>query len=787
MTSLPRGAAPPPVPLPHFPDRLHAFVWRNWPLVPIERMARVVGAQPDAIRALGQSMGLTDAPSIPPGQERRSSLTIIRRNWHLLPYEQLLDLLGWTAEQFAYALREDDFLFIKLGSLKPDVPSLRYAPPDTAAQERAAQIAGIVRQVFPGGAGRSVEPLFAFVEDLGSPSGPQPGSPPGPPITGGDQHDGSLPPLLGGGGGRSLKGGGGRSPGDRPRFCYAYFAVYGDPLLETEVDPYPEGYLDRLAALGVNGVWLQGVLYALAPFPWDPVRSARCEERRERLAALVARAAARGMGVYLYLNEPRALPLSFFGRHPGLRGVVEGDHATLCTSVPEVREWLVDAVADLGRAVPDLAGVFTITASENLTNCASHGRAAACPRCRERPAGELFAEVNRWVRDGLRRAGSNARAIAWDWGWPDDAAEECIRRLPDDIWLMSVSEWDLPIVRGGVESRVGEYALSAIGPGPRARRHWDLARRRGLRTMAKLQLSNTWELSTVPYLPVTENVARHVAGVRAERVDGLMVGWTLGGYPSPNLEVAAEVDAGRSVEDALVAVARRRFGEALAPAVVAAWRAFSAAFAEYPYHGGVVYSAPVQLGPANLLWEAPTGYRATMVGFPYDDLDTWRAVYPPETFIAQLETVAAGFDRARVELEGAADGSDPMSPEGRALAGELRLAEVVALHCRSTANQARFVLARRALASAAVAPEADVPLGELERLLAEETALAARLHDLQAHDSRLGFEASNEYAYLPIDLAEKVINARDLLDRWLPAERRRWDGGAARSDPLGGA
>src|SRR5579884_4445528 len=35
MTDLPVGSAPAPVALPHFPDRLHAFVWRNWPLVPI--------------------------------------------------------------------------------------------------------------------------------------------------------------------------------------------------------------------------------------------------------------------------------------------------------------------------------------------------------------------------------------------------------------------------------------------------------------------------------------------------------------------------------------------------------------------------------------------------------------------------------------------------------------------------------------------------------------------------------------------------------------------------------
>jgi len=38
---------------------------------------------------------------------------------------------------------------------------------------------------------------------------------------------------------------------------------------------------------------------------------------------------------------------------------------------------------------------------------------------------------------------------------------------------------------------------------------------------------------------------------------------------------------------------------------------------------------------------------------------------------------------------------------------------------------------------------------------------------------RLGFEASNQYAYIPMDLAEKVLCCRDLLDRWLPAMRAK--------------
>ena len=46
---LPKGSAPKPVPFPHFPDLLHAFVWRNWQLVPARRMAEVVGTSAGAI------------------------------------------------------------------------------------------------------------------------------------------------------------------------------------------------------------------------------------------------------------------------------------------------------------------------------------------------------------------------------------------------------------------------------------------------------------------------------------------------------------------------------------------------------------------------------------------------------------------------------------------------------------------------------------------------------------------------------------------------------------------
>ncbi|MBL9139715.1 MAG: twin-arginine translocation signal domain-containing protein [Verrucomicrobiales bacterium] len=734
VADLPRGSAPQPLAFDHFPSRLHAFVWRNWQLVPTQRMAEVVGARNSDIVRIGRAMGLGKPPRIARHQQVRSPLTVIRRNWHLLPYEQILTLLNWTPDQLAFTLREDDVLFIKLGSLKPDCPPLRYRAPDAATLRREEEIAEIVAAEFPGALDLA-EPLFDFVSRLSAPP-----------------KRGDIPSPL---------------TGESLRFCFSYFALTGDPLLEKDADPYPEGLLARLSQAGVNGVWLHTPLYKISPFPWDPRRSEHYSERLENLRRLVARARRHSIRVLVYLNEPRGLPLAFFERYPHLKGVTEGDHAALCTSVPEVQQYLVDSVASVCRAVPDLGGFFSITFSENLTHCWSHNGGKGCPRCSQRPPAEVLGEVNPLFWKGIQLAGTGARLIAWDWGWPSDWVPEAIRQLPAEVPLMSVSEWSLPIERGGVKSDVGEYSISAVGPGPRARRHWRLARDRGLKTLAKIQAGNTWELSTVPYIPAVENVARHAENLRESRVDGLMLGWTLGGYPSPNLEVVAEVMAGATASEGLQRVAERRFGRQLAAAVVEAWRGYSEAFREFPYHIGVCYTGPQQLGPANPLWAQPTGYKATMVGFPYDDLDGWRAIYPPETFASQFERMAAGFESNLHTLRQAHSQAKGVAAEQhQALERECGVAEAAAIHFRSCSNQTRFLLARAAFLAAKTPSEAAPFRATLVKLAQAEIELARRLFRLQTRDSRLGFEASNQYSYIPVDLMEKVLNCRHLLEGW---------------------
>jgi hypothetical protein len=740
IAALPEGAAPPALSFDHFPSRVHAFVWRNWELIPVERIARVVGAGAADILRMGKAMGLQAPPRITREQQRRSRITVIRANWHLLPYDQLLQLLEMTPAELAFMLREDDFLFVKLGNLKPECAPLKFVQPDDATRQAETKIAHVIENAFPKSSSEKHEPLFTFVQDLSRPPENQ-----------------AAPRCT-----------------ISPRYCYSYFALYGDPLLEPELDPYPDGYVARLRQAGVDGVWLQGVLKKLAPYPYWPSESDRYKERLNNLTKLVQRLKKQGMSLYLYLNEPRALPLEILKSRPELKGVTEGEYAALCTSNPEVRRYLTESIATICRAVPDLGGFFTITGSENLTNCWSHFRGKECPRCGKREPSDVIAEVNTAFHEGIQEANSNARLIAWDWGWRDEWVPSIIEKLPKDVSWMCVSEWGMPIERGGVKSNVGEYSISTIGPGERAKEFWSIAKGQGHHALAKIQAGNTWELSAVPYIPAVANVAQHAANLREAGVDGIMLGWTIGGYPSPNLEVVAEIFGAENPpagpQDAMLRVAQRRFGPRMAPVLVQAWTAFSAAFSEFPFDGGVVYNAPLQMGPANLLWSKPTAYRATMVGLPYDDLNSWRSVYPEQAFIQQLEKVANGWSKALADFERAIEPmlSLAQHQEEKNVQSELRIAEAAGIHFASVANQARFVQERRKVLKQK-SPKTSVDA--LEQLIRFEMEFARRLHLLQRADSRIGFEATNQYYYTPNDLLEKILNCQYLLEHWIPGFR----------------
>ena len=844
-----------PIAEPHFPNRLFLFVWRNWELANTDRLAKVLKTREKSVLKLGAMLGLPAKPQLTEDQLRRIYITVIRQNWHVLPHEQLIELLGWNRARYEFTLKEDDFLWSKLGlGVKPRCEWLRYAEPSANAVQRAAEIRLTVHEFFGANFAKRGEAPFHFITELSStqpavcltprtrPSAGEfalrgctvldPESPvaqalvrnwlgylqstygtklkltarssgvgartirfaiaPGRKgeesfqVNCGDEglsvaasnpaslrqaiyhlqdlceeHEGPLLP----------RGTWHRTRRVTPSYIYPYFALYGDPLLDRSIDPFPEGYLEKLGRRGVDGVWIQAVLRNLAPSRIFPEFGDQWQVRLENLRRFVQRANAYGLKIYLYINEPRPMPREFFEKHPEMRGTSYAgapdvaQEFAVCTSVPRVRTWLSESLTHVFTQVPELGGIFCITASENLTNCFAHGQAQHCPKCSKRQGWEVVTELLETFSEAVHKASPTAEVIAWDWGWgwvPNGAdAGQTIAHMPKGVQLLSVSEWGKPYTRGGVPLSVAEYSISVVGPGANALDHWRVAREHKVPALAKVQFNNTWEISAVPYIPVPNLIQQHMENLLAEDVSGLMLSWTLGGYPSPNLEVAKEYyyspkPAGKEV---LERVARRRYGTRAAPHILSAWESFSTAFQEFPYGVVAGYSIPTQHGPANLLRLKPTGYNAAMILFPYDDLKSWLGPYSPEIARQQFEKLAqlweGGLQHFRQAL--------PHIPKEKALLArkDLGIAETCWLHYRSVANQIRFYNLRAQLGTASPAPASQI--NEMKQIARNEMELARRLYSIARKDSTIGYEASNHYYYRPLDLAEKVLNCEYLI------------------------
>ncbi|MBR1586917.1 MAG: hypothetical protein IJ658_01200 [Kiritimatiellae bacterium] len=711
-----------------FPDALSAFVWRNWPVVDAERIADTIGASKADVEAVAREMGLpAPQPPVSPLWRRKGYITVVRRNWHLLPYSQLKNVLDMSGKELAFSLTEDDFLFVKLGNAKPLCSPLAYsAGMADSGRERRRALARVLAEegVVPMA---PEEPRFSFVKELSALP---------------DARE-RVPSAI-------------DSPFDL-RLIFSYFADYGDPLGDDEVGSYPEGLLARLAANGVNAVWLHTVLSALARDPKYPEFGEGSERRIANLRKLVARAARYGVKVYLYMNEPRAQDDAFFERPGrmearGAKRAHDGLGYARCTSCPETRRWLRDSLKSVFSQVPGLGGVFTITMSENLTNCASRWGKNTCPRCKDRSVADIVAEVNRAIGEGVKAGDPDAEVVCWDWGWPMEDRTNIVARLPAGCRAMTVSERGVPTDRGGVKSAINEYSLSAPGPSDAAKELWAAAKARGLKTAAKVQAALTWEMSAVPYVPVMDLVAEHVRNLAASGVDGVMLSWSLGSAPTPNLEIFADYRRGEGTGPVLDRLAERLYGKGGVAAARAAWTAYSDGFREFPFHISTVYHGNQTVGPANPLYMKPTGWDSSMVGYPYDDLKRWRSIYPEDAWIGQMAKVRDGFIAGNEKFAGLV-GS--LSGERRAAAArELGISRAIENHFRSVVDQARFVQARGR--------------GDKAEMLAcarRELATAKAHLALLRADSRIGYECSNHYFYLPQDIVEKILNCRDVIDR----------------------
>lgn len=713
-----------------FPDILSAYVFRNWGVVEPQTLADAIGAKREDVVRIAEEMGLRRDVKVSPLWKSLGYVTVLRRNWHLVPYSQLMSLTGKSRREMRYALTEDDYLESKLGMPKPSCPRLEYSG-ELAESGRAARLE-IRRRLEEEGVlpidGDDGEPRFLFIERFGG-----------------------LKPM--------------RRDGNEAlfdlRMVYPFSADYGDVVGDDSLASCPEGLFADLAARGVNAVWLHAVLSELTTDPAYPEFGAQAERRTANLRRIVSLAGKHGVKVILYINEPRAQPSSFFDR-PGREGI-RGSRRTrrgnayncMCTRQPETLRWLRDSMAQLFRNVPGLGGVFTITMSENDTHCASAFHVNnTCERCKGRPYSEFILEVNAAIHAGVRSASPDAHVIFYDTAWPDDAVRTVVPHLPKDGRLVLWSEKLLPFRQAGMDLLVNEYSISHPGPAPRALPLWAAARAAGLKADAKLQVNTSWEICATPYLPTVDLVAEHIGNLAENGIDGLMLSWSLGGFPSPNLALVERFRRNANDIDAILdGLAADLYGVSSVQPVRMAWKRYSDAFRNYPLQWQTVYYSPVQLGPANLLYPKKTGWNATMVNTAYDDLKRWTDGYAANrgAWLELMQSVADGFDEGdRLWREAVAG----MSGAAREVAlREQSFFRAATLHFRSAADQARFIQARDG---------GDAV--RMREIAARELSTAKEMLGLVLRESAIGYESSNRYMYVPNDMREKILVCRKLLD-----------------------
>ena len=691
-----------------FPQAWQTVIFRNYGYISTDKIAKTLGCDEQTVATEAARLGLGQV-TYDKNWEEKGYLTLIRHNWYLLNYKQLTTLLGYSEEKLDFLLKEEDFLFVKLGWTKPDCPEIFYTPLTEKEIQETERIAKRVSQYIRA---PKIAP-FHFFENT------------------------SLP---------SAKA---ESNNDGLRMVHGYITPGGDAF-SVDCDTYlSDELLSAYRAQGVNSLWMHALLSSLSYYPFKPSLCKGYEKRREELKRILAKCHKYGIKLYLYFNEPRCLPTADFGKYAHLKGDSEGLDTALCFSKTETREYLYNAFKDLLASVPELDGILTITMSENLTHCKSRihgGRQTLCPICKDIPAYKLASNVNNVIMRAIKDSGAKTDLIAnlWAWskmmGFSEEDLKNGIANLDKDIGVLLVSEFDLEFEKGGIQICLADYSISNPGPSEFTKLGFSLAKEYGHKRYAKMQVCNSWESSCVPYLPVFDLVKQHLDNLSAVDVHDYMLSWTLGGYPAPNLSLVSAHTAGVSLDEWY----REYYGEN-AEIVHRGVQKICQGFVNYPFALDPLYNSPKTLGPANL-WSREREYNtSTMTCYSFDDYETWITPYPYEIYVSLFEKLLHDW-RAGTEILKTAT---PTAQTDELI----RMAETAYIHLRSDWLHTRYAYLKR---------DWQKNEKELQEIIAIAREDTLRLIELVRSDARIGFEASNQYYYADRHLIEKILNLDNL-------------------------
>jgi len=565
------------------------------------------------------------------------------------------------------------------------------------------------------------------------------------------------------------------------RISRCYFGPIKRPPLNhdelmDDVDYYPRPYLARLQREGVNGLWLTVEWRDLAETSFTR-RSPDAERRLDKLRRTVDRCLEYGIKTWIFCIEPLACKEgdALLTDHPELFGCKSWGGRVFCPLAEAAQRYVEESVRDIFTRVPRLGGLMMISHGERSTTCLSNVDPVTgefrgdCPRCRRAKPWQMHEGVAAAIMRGIRAAGSPAEYVSWFYqpqvlperaSWVAEVAEH----LPAGVTLAYNFESGAVREQLGRFRNGGDYWLSYVGPAQGFRQVAEAGRRVGAPIGAKIQVCNSHEVATVPYVPVPGLLYRKYKAMREMGVSTVLQCWYFGNYPGLMNEAAGRLSREDFAdgEDAFLRRLAAPWWGPDAPLLADTWRRFSDAYADYPLSNDMQYYGPFHAG---VVWPMLPDVRLLPLA------RTWKPHDPPsgdaigeclENHTIEEAAILSGrmAKGVRVTAQDGRDVLDLLAERWKDDPERVRdLGVMKALACQFESGADIFAFYRdraTALYESRVRGNNARALAALRRMdatVSNEEEVTRRLLPLARADSRLGFHSEAErHLYYPAKL-----------------------------------
>lgn len=551
--------------------------------------------------------------------------------------------------------------------------------------------------------------------------------------------------------------------------------------LASDIDYYPDEYLNRLAHDGINALWLGASFHDLLKSDVIPECGSDSERRLKKLSEVVKKCRRYGIGIYLFSIEPASgYSNPNLEKHPELLGSKGryGDTHLFCPATEGCREYIRGAIKRLFTAVPDLAGFMGITTGECLSGCGSY-LSLECDRCHDKFGSHAatLAATEKMIADAMREFAPQAEFISWTYNqraWDRETVKEtCRLRDPSIIHMQNFEDYGRPIQLGR-RRLATDYWLSYVGPGEIMADSLEINIQRGIRTYAKIQACSSHEISTVPYVPVPGILYDKYKFMRERGISGVVQCWYFGNYPCMMNKAASELSFepffGKK-EDFLEHLAGIYWGKN-AKKAANAWQAFERGYRNFPVSVSFEWFGPMQDSPAVPLHLIPVDLPLPSTWLKCDPVGGDRIGecltdgHTMDEVIELSSRMCDGFSEGEAILS-----SLPMG-NGLEKRNQQSIAAAISILFKSGLNVLRFYDLRHRLGIGKGDP--SVILDEMESIVRAEIGHSRRLAPLCESCKSLGYHSeAHGFKFFEEKLEWRIGELQKCLDTEFPEVRNR--------------